>query len=101
MLKRYTRQYVVGKGTSVQLSHQQNYICLKERENKTFPLNPIEVKQRSSDWQEVRDRSVVTGSTLYKVLGFNTLRDQQAHFDKVITGKQEAITDELQALFDY
>ena len=62
-------------------------IILLERERKLNTFSKWQ--QKSSDWQELRDRSVLAGSTLYKVLAFTTFTDQQPHFDKVMTEKQK------------
>lgn len=37
----------------------------------------------------------MTRNTLYKVLGFGTLKDSQEHFDKVFHGKQKPFSVEL------
>jgi hypothetical protein len=40
-------------------------------------------KQRTDRWLQLRKKSRVTGSTLFRALGLATLREQQEHFYNV------------------
>ena len=51
--------------------------------------NPRYIKQRLTEWFDIRKESVVTGSTCNKALGLGKLKQQQAHFSKVILGLDE------------
>ena len=45
--------------------------------------------KRSDDWFSLRQRAKVTGSTLYKAIGLETLQKMKEHFDTVICGVPE------------
>ena len=82
-------------GTHIDCFTQDNWITLKEPNQL-----PVEVKsegrfikQRSTEWFDLRAGYKVTGSSLYGALGLDLLKNQQAHFDKVINGRKE--TDEI------
>ena len=72
-------------GNSVILSKQDNYIPI---------VHPTQddtrkVKQGSEEWQQLRQKAKVTGSTCNRAVGLSKLKDQAAHYDRVILGKQE------------
>ena len=109
-----SEHYRRGIGTSVDLSQQGNYICLNgitETPNKDEQADTNLIKQRSAAWHDIRNRAVVTGSTLYCALGLDTLKAQQSHYDAVVNGKprpepsdevmrnmQHGITNEINAV---
>ena len=46
---------------------------------------PRFVKQRSEQWIGIRKKAMATGSTIYDAIGLRTLKQQNAHFDEVIS----------------
>ena len=72
------------------LDLQANFHHLKHNESEQ---NPHKVKQRSVKWHSIRDQAYVTGSTMHKALGLDTLKKQQEHFDFVVNHKMKK--DEL------
>lgn len=92
-----------GQNVVVEFEIQSNYLCpLKLNDSFELAADEISVrvtKQRSWRLYELRDSSGITRSTLYKVLGFGTLKDPQEHFDKVFHGLQKPFSVELQNLF--
>lgn len=94
-----SHNYVRGRNVVVDFEKQSNYICLRKLDD-SFELAADEIsarvtKQRSQRWSKLRDSSRITGNTLYKALGFGTLKDQQEHYDKVFHGIQKPISVEL------
>ena len=51
------------------------------------------INQRSIAWFSVRKTAVLTGSTLYKALGFDRLKAQKAHYETVLQGKEPSTPD--------
>ena len=92
--------YIRGQ-VDVFLDSQSNYLCLRDVNGDRRDLEPCYTKQRTERWHEIRNNSRVTGSTLFKALGFETLKQQQLHYDKVFRGISPQITEETQALFDH
>ena len=70
----------------VDLEEQHNYHELRSRFQSE---NPRYIKQRSAEWFDKSKEYVVTGSTCNKALGLGKLKQQQAHFSKVILGLDE------------
>ena len=46
------------------------------------------MKQKSEKWFELRKEAKVTGSTLYKSIGLDTLKKQKEHYEEFIEKKQ-------------
>ncbi|CAC5410294.1 unnamed protein product [Mytilus coruscus] len=69
---------------------QDNWITLKDQSSipEDLKTTPRFIKQRSEEWFQLREKFKVTGSSLYKALGLDLLKNQQSHFDKVISGKK-------------
>ena len=65
---------------------EENCITLKDQSSipENLRTNARFIKQRSEEWFELRKRFKVTGSSLYGALGLDLLKNQQAHFDKVV-----------------
>ena len=91
------------------LQDQPNYFSLLPPEHLSGMLNledrnhyPL-VKQRSSDaWHQLHKKTQLTGSTMYKALGLETLKVQKEHFYVHVKGKQaKTVTPEVQRMMDY
>ena len=82
------KKYIIGN--MVELTYQENYSCISSsQQNQTSneERNPTRfVKQRSEKWLHDRKQAKATGSTIFKALGLSTLKDQQAHYDRVKDG---------------
>ena len=64
--------------------------------------NTIYVKQRTEIWAKIREMCSVTGSTMHKALGLNTLQDQKLHYDIKFRGKEQpAPTEEVKKMLNY
>ena len=50
-------------------------------------------------WEQLRQYSVITGSTCSNAIGLTTLADQKEHFDRFVLNKKEEISEELQQRF--
>ncbi|VDI01697.1 Hypothetical predicted protein [Mytilus galloprovincialis] len=102
----YTSAFLQGSdtyvkaSTNINLEHQPNFVCLqgiKEYDvTDSIPGNEIlsVMEQKSTAWFKVREQAVLTGSTIYRALGFDGLKNQKAHFDKVFNKKTEPFDDE-------
>ena len=73
----------------IDLSLQENYVCLKDAPDSmdSSQIPSDYTKQRSNQWFSERKKAKVTGSTIHKALGLNTLKEQQQHYDRVVNGK--------------
>ena len=85
--------YVIGP--SVDLNRQENYHCLIDTPpNAIFhQITPREIKQKTPQWHEIRNTARVTGSTMHRALGFDTLKNQQQHFNVHVLGKEAPPTE--------
>ena len=98
----------VPESQHVFLQDQPNYFSLLPPEHLSGMLNledrnhyPL-VKQRSDAWLQLRKKVRLTGSTMYKALGLETLKVQKEHFDVHVKGKQaKTVTPEVQCMMDY
>lgn len=70
----------------VNLTANENYVPLPDGIETD---NPRLIKQRSEKWHNIRSKAVITGSTIYKALGLESLKLQKEYFDKVICGVSE------------
>ena len=77
----------------VNLNDKDNYIPLPQENDSQ---NPRFVKQRSEEWHKIRREALITGSTIYKALGLDTLKAQREHFDNVVCGIPEKQPSEEQ-----
>ena len=60
------------------------------------------IKQRTTEWFQIRKNARVTGSTLNKALGLDTLLKQKEHHYVFVHGRQEPpVSRELQKKFDH
>lgn len=90
------------------LQEQPNYFSLLSPQHLSHLLNledrnhfPV-VKQRSEQWYNLRRKSRLTGSTMYKALGLQTLKAQKEHFNVYVKGKQPIpVSAEVQKMLDY
>lgn len=48
-----------------------------------------DIKQRTERWFAARKEATITGSTLYRAIGFDGLKAQKTHFDTVVCGLAE------------
>ncbi len=91
----------------LELTHQRNYMCLLDSGNAAtsaqgLPIHSRYVKQRSDTWFNLRQRAKVTGSSLYKALGLDTLKQQRKHFERVINKSEPKPADpKLQHILQY
>ena len=63
--------------------------------NLNSPENFEYVKQRSEKWHALRKTARVTGSTLYKAIGLDTLQHQKEHHYTYVCGRSEPVPDSL------
>ena len=93
------------EGYQGKMSSQSNYKELMPPENIEHLLqykeNSVWVKQKSELWEQLRQYSVITGSTCSNTIGLTTLSDQKKHFDTFVLDKKEEISEELQQRFDH
>lgn len=84
---------------TVELACQNNYVCLVgiESQDKLEHILTNEtlcvVQQKSEAWFSARKSAVVTGSTIYKALGFDGLKKQQSHYNVVYCNAESAERD--------
>ena len=64
---------------------------------------PHYMKQRSELWEKLRNKSLITGSTMHNALGLRTLKAQKEHFKQFVHKSEEktAITPAMQHGIDY
>ena len=95
-----SKDYQRGLNVQVNLQMQGNYICLRElEENITNTQSCKEIadhlKQRSPEWFKLRKKACVTRSTMFRALGFGSLKDQKAHIAKTFGQEEENVSPEL------
>ena len=96
--------YIPRKGTPVTLNEQSNYLCLKTLPRDAYgdlKANSAMIKQRTETWHELRDGASVTGSTMFRGLGFATLKQQREHIKSTCSIEKLAVSPELEARFQY
>ena len=75
----------------VNLSQQANVKLLLDPKHFQHKVNldihTDVVKQSSSKWYKLHKEARVTGSTLYKALGLDSLKAEKEHYDKFILAK--------------
>ena len=82
-----------SKNTVVNVTKHTNYHQLKS----SIPGgDPSTTKQKSDDWFNLRKNACVTGSTANRAIGLGKLKEMQAHYDKVKTGKDTSQFNEIQ-----
>ncbi|CAG2230153.1 unnamed protein product [Mytilus edulis] len=98
-----SNNYIQGSKSTIFLNRQGNYKCLKDGIHLNEPMDQDSniMKQRSNAWHELRNGSRITGSTIFRALGLDTLKEQQNHYDKVYKGVEKPISDNLSSLFEY
>ena len=79
--------YQLGINAQVDLSKQPNFICLRQLNEDVLRSLDIKencgvIKQRTTEWFELRSKANVTGSTLFNALGLSTLKEQREHVNK-------------------
>lgn len=77
-------RYVTG--STVNLSTNEYYVEISDDEKSVSTRN---IKQRSDEWFMIRQQAKVTGSTLYKAIGLESLQKMKEHFETVICGVPE------------
>ena len=87
------KQFLYSESGRVDMSRQDNYHQLNEISRSQHTRF---VKQRSEKWHKIRKKAMVTGSTCNKALGLGKLKEQQAHFDKIVQGKETEYFDDKQ-----
>ena len=89
----------------MEMSSQSNYKELMPPDTIEHLLqvkeNSISMKQKSDLWDQVRQYSIITGSTCSNAIGLTTLADQKKHSDTFILNKKEEISEDLQQKFDH
>ena len=78
----------------VDLKYQSNYLCLAYLDEEVVNESKLPksvysqfIKQRSPIWANIRSEACVTGSTVYRAIGLESLRAEQGHFDEVFRAK--------------
>ena len=59
------------------------------------------VKQHSDEWHALQDSAMVTGSTLGKAIGLQTLKEQKEYYQVKFKNKKQRISDELKKILEY
>ena len=77
-------RYVTG--STVNLSTNKYYVEISDDEKSMSTRN---IKQRSDEWFMIRQQAKVTGSTLFRAIGLESLQKMKDHFDTVICGVPE------------
>ena len=60
--------------------------CNNIEQQKQYTASKVQIlniKQRSQQWFDIREKALATGSTLANAIGLNGLKKQQEHYDKV------------------
>ena len=97
---------VFACGTEIDLKKQSNLKILRQPEtfsNKVnLDIHTHVVKQRTQKWMELRKQSNVTGSSMYRSLGLDTLKCQKEHYNEFILGNApKPFTEEVQKRIDH
>lgn len=89
------------EGETINLCSSEKYNELKTDEN-ILHYNTRLIKQRTDNWVKIRQAAKITGSTMYKALGFEDLQKQKEHFETVICNVQpKPTTEELRDILNY
>ncbi|MEW8545065.1 MAG: YqaJ viral recombinase family protein, partial [Candidatus Thiodiazotropha sp.] len=89
------------KTETVTIQEQSNYFQLSGHIEEPDMRH---LKQRTSKWFELRKTMRVTGSTMNRALGLDSLRKQQDYFDEVVhkkTSENHALNPKVAAAMDY
>lgn len=81
--------HLFADSNKVELQHQENLRILKRPEDiqeNSELLDTSVIKQRTEKWFTDRKKMKVTGSTIYKAIGCDSLKRQKEHFDQVLSG---------------
>lgn len=62
---------------------------------------PLEVKQGSDLWLQMRKCARVTGSTLYNALGLETFEAQKKHFAHFVKGQPKVFKEDVKVKMEY
>ncbi|KAH3898006.1 uncharacterized protein LOC127864724 [Dreissena polymorpha] len=74
----------------VDLNSLESYKSLETLTDLATEKNdPRLIKQRSTAWFDIRSKAKVTGSTLYRSIGLDGLKNLKEHFEQVICGAPE------------
>lgn len=99
-----SKNYISGNKLTIFLNKEEYYKCLKDGND----LNPLLyqqdsniIKQRSEIWHQLCNDSWVTGSTIFRALGLDTLKQQQQYYDKVYKGVEKPVSEHISSLFEY
>ena len=63
--------------------------------------NSSYVKQHSAEWHVQCNSAMVTGSTLGKVIGLQTLKEQKEYYQMKFKNKKQVISPELRKILDH
>ena len=93
----------------LELDKQHNFTCLLGMDKQYLEENRIEphlysrfLKQRGEAWFDLRKEAKVTGSSLNKSIGLDTLKAQRTHYDVYVKGMQAPPwSDEQLAALEY
>ena len=94
-----SNSYILGSQVTIDLGQQRNYMCL--REITEDHQDPHFTKQRTERWFQLREKASITGSTLFRALGLETLKRQQEHFDRVKFGMNQPVSATVQSYMDH
>jgi hypothetical protein len=101
MLEIISRKLVVMQGSqafyitrpSVDRDDLRNWIEIPEASGEIE--DPRKIKQQSTNWFNIRRKAKITGSTIYKAIGLEGLKQQKEHFEKVICGIDEPMPNDF------
>ena len=81
-LENFAKDDIIDLSTNsnLKLLHDPEVLKSKVNLNNHHDL----IKQRSELWFEIQKKAYVTGSTIYKSLGLDNLKNQKKHFDEFV-----------------
>ena len=73
----------------------QDFLNLADKENSIY------IKQHSPKWHDCHDRVHVTGSTLRRAVGLDTLKEQKNYYEEKFKKKKVKRDEELEKILQY
>ena len=87
-------KYIIGN--TINLEQENRFMSISDQTEVVGESSTRVIKQRSTQWYDIRSNAKVTGSTLYQGVGCDELGKQKNHFEKVICGVKDKKPSEIE-----
>ena len=92
-----------AESKTIDISYQENMLTLNNDESHLIDgvVESRFIKQRTDLWFLLRNKALVTGSTIHSALGLRGRKEQLKHINKIIDQGQSEMNKDLQARLKY